>query len=664
MRDRHDCSGQPDRATPSGVFRGMAAAGLALALALAVAPSAGAADRPGQVPTSMFGAVRAEVRPAEEQPEPAGWTKWLPIVVFMGVTFPVLVLLLTFINRKRPPIAGPDRKVTVPERPGTAAAEAGAAAALAEPLGELKLPPSVDPAALCTRPDPAPKRRPREDSEGALQDFPAAEPPLSPVPGPSLPPAREGRDRRWCSTCAVAVAPGADNRLPPWCPRCGGSLGPLPEWARPADPAPDGSPLPPSLGGAPRDGPASIPVETINPGGPLQAPMGRGVVYTATVKARCWKQHTCTACGCVYRYKFERTGVAQSRVSHLARDGAEKDLRGALERQVDAYPCPTCGLVQPDMVAQTKVPWHTGVTVALAALLPCAVLAAVYQGLTFHGAGVLCAAAAAAGAVLHSLVALYDPNRSREANRQKVKAQVERHRLKMVERGSMTDLCPPPRNLTWKHAAALLAIVGGAAFFLGPELVRRNADLPVNPGLSPYVVAPGDEVKFDFPDDHGIRSVDARWRAVATAKLLNADEIGAPTDLAAASSTDNWGTDFLVGEGSERAAPALYARVQLPGDDAVAGKTLRLRISLDVTYPSVSDRAGVNPTFRNQGMLVSRDFTVRVAGAEDKQDYEDAWWTGVIVGLLGSLGGGGLLAWLAVALRSGARPTQLLARDL
>jgi hypothetical protein len=396
---------------------------------------------------------------------------------------------------------------------------------------------------------------------------------------------------------------------------------------------------------------------------PLRAPPGKRIVYTATAKARCWKQHTCSACGCVYRYKFERTGVAQSGVSDYARDGAQKRLRTRLEREVDCHPCPTCGLVQPDMVAQTKLPWHAGVTIGLLVLLACAITPAMYQGVTFHLAGQLCAGAAGAAVVLHLLVALYNPNRSREANRQKVKAQIDRHRVEMVERGAMTDVSPPPRNLTWKHALALLAAVAGAGFFLAPELVRRNADLPINPGLTPFVVAPGDEVKIDFPKDHGIRTVDARWRAVATAKVLNAAEVGSPAELAASSSTQTWSDGFRVREGSERATPDLWARVQLPGDDAVGGKALRLQVSLDVVYPTATGHSGLDPTYENREATVTRGFTVRVAAAADKQDYENAWGTGVVVGLLGSLGGGVLLVWLTVGLRSRAEPTQVSLRE-
>jgi hypothetical protein len=351
--------------------------------------------------------------------------------------------------------------------------------------------------------------------------------------------------------------------------------------------------------------------------------------------------------------------VAQSDVRDFACQGAEHQLRRSLERDVDVYPCPTCGLVQPDMVARTKVPGHAIITVFMLALLPCVILPAVYHGITLHIAGLVCAGAAGVGALLHLLVAYRNPNRNRDANRERAKAEIERHRVEMVERGSMTDVSPPPRNLTVAHAVALLATAAGAVLFLGPELVRRSTDLPVNSDLTPFVAGPRDEVRIDFPKDHDLHSVGQRWRATATAKLLNAAEVGAPEELAASSSMQDWCDGFTVHAGTEHACPDLWARVQLPDGDGVAGKTLRLQVSLDLVYPSDCGQSGLSPTYQNRAARVTREFTVRVAEAEDKAVYESAWWLAVVGGPLGILGGGAVLVWLALALRSRARPTQV-----
>jgi hypothetical protein len=171
-------------------------------------------------------------------------------------------------------------------------------------------------------------------------------------------------------------------------------------------------------------------------------------------------------------------------------------------------------------------------------------------------------------------------------------------------------------------------------------------------------------VKIDFPKDHDLHSVGARWRATATAKVLNAAEVGAPDGLPASSSTQSWTDGFTVHAGSEHASPELWARVQLPGSDAVGGKTLRLQISLDIIYPSDRGDSGLSPTYQNREARVTREFAIHVAEADDKADYESAWWFAVVAGPLGILGGGAVLVWLAVALRSRARPTQLEWRQL
>src|SRR5262245_31362972 len=90
------------------------------------------------------------------------------------------------------------------------------------------------------------------------------------------------------------------------------------------------------------------------------------LIHKTTVRARVWKQHTCSACGGLYRYKFTRSGEGQGGLAELARGEAERELDQSLRHDIEVHPCPTCGLVQPDMVAQGKARWHG--LAALAAL--------------------------------------------------------------------------------------------------------------------------------------------------------------------------------------------------------------------------------------------------------------------------------------------------------
>src|SRR5437660_904739 len=79
------------------------------------------------------------------------------------------------------------------------------------------------------------------------------------------------------------------------------------------------------------------------------------VIVTSTITARCWKQHTCTACGCVYQYLFERTRSASGGTGEDTSGKARLKLARALRNGIDECPCPTCGIIQADMVARDKV---------------------------------------------------------------------------------------------------------------------------------------------------------------------------------------------------------------------------------------------------------------------------------------------------------------------
>src|SRR5271155_4519853 len=73
-------------------------------------------------------------------------------------------------------------------------------------------------------------------------------------------------------------------------------------------------------------------------------------------KRRSWKQHTCCVCGCVFRYQMERS--AQGTLL----ESSEEAVKRKLAKEVDVHPCPTCGLIQPDMVAQGRTLWHGIIT--------------------------------------------------------------------------------------------------------------------------------------------------------------------------------------------------------------------------------------------------------------------------------------------------------------
>src|SRR5436190_10541170 len=80
--------------------------------------------------------------------------------------------------------------------------------------------------------------------------------------------------------------------------------------------------------------------------------------YTSTIEARAWKEHTCLNCGSVFSYLLVRKVTGNSGNATKAEELARKNAGIAMQTQVDEHPCPTCGLVQPDMIGQRRAKQH------------------------------------------------------------------------------------------------------------------------------------------------------------------------------------------------------------------------------------------------------------------------------------------------------------------
>src|SRR5579864_2177278 len=144
-----------------------------------------------------------------------------------------------------------------------------------------------------------------------------------------------------------------------------------------------------------------------------------GVILRVTVKGACWKQHSCVACGSVFRYLFERSGRASGRVGDDVEGLAQRHLASALHEEIDDCPCPCCGSYQPDMVARHKITWHLTLTV-LAVAIGFGIVIPTFAGvLPLDVAGKVAAAVAGFTAVGHLVIALGNPNRHRSRNLRK-----------------------------------------------------------------------------------------------------------------------------------------------------------------------------------------------------------------------------------------------------
>jgi hypothetical protein len=381
------------------------------------------------------------------------------------------------------------------------------------------------------------------------------------------------------------------------------------------------------------------------------------VIVTTTITARCWKQHTCSACGCVYRYLFTRKKAASGTPHDNTRGQAELKIARAIRNDIDECPCPTCGLVQPDMVGKYKKTWHLVFTVVTGVILGLIVLSANNGGLPLDQAGKVAAAVAGFAVLGHLMTALGNPNARPARNRKDVQQQLAAGKVEVVRPGTTPNFAAVPPNLSVVQAACLLAIFVAPAAFLAVVWVSDRHPMPRNQALKPDVIGPGDIVTI--PMKTSIQSIGGYWRGSPTVKVLNAAETGTPSKLVATSDPAGWGKIITVKSSSDPFDPIKpWVKVSIPEDASLGGKVLRLQVALAVSFP-VETRKGGNHIEKSS--VVQQQVEIHLAEAGLDRLYKDTWNKGIIVGLGGCLLGGLGLTFLNQRLKSLAKPHQVFA---
>lgn len=371
------------------------------------------------------------------------------------------------------------------------------------------------------------------------------------------------------------------------------------------------------------------------------------VIVTTTVTARCWKQHTCCACGCVYRYLLERVRAASGSPGGGAATEAAYSANRALLNGIEERPCPNCGVVQPDMVGKSKAGWHLLFTALTGTLLLLIVLPTIGGYIPLDRAGEAAAGVAIFALLGHLVVALFGPNWSLKDNQKESRDRMQAGEMAVDTDGREPNYAAMPRNLTASHLLCLVALLIAPLGFLAPRVVSGLYPMPRNEGLQPDVVGPGDSVKV--PIDSPLRTYGGNWFGIATAEALNAEELGISGPLRAATHSQRWGKIISVKDSKSPLEPIQpWARVTVPDDPTLGGKTLRVRVELTITYPVDMQRGGVSV---DRAARVQREVEMVLAEAGSGGLYKQAWLIGGGVGLTGCVLGGLALTLLGQALR-------------
>ncbi len=208
----------------------------------------------------------------------------------------------------------------------------------------------------------------------------------------------------------------------------------------------------------------------------------------ATIFIRVWLAQRCVACGAEFRYL--------RRFKVLRRETMINDTPEILERQyakhasqsTEICPCPQCGWIQPDMIANAKADYHSTGTLIVVLIL---MVNAIATSLALMPPAIGCyVAAGAAWAVLlfHLYHAFSNPNRLLVVNVDIAKIRMEEDTLRLVKPGGPATW--PIFPFPWRTILAASAMLPAAAFFFAsPILFGWPLALGVFPGLILTVVA-------------------------------------------------------------------------------------------------------------------------------------------------------------------------------
>ncbi len=374
--------------------------------------------------------------------------------------------------------------------------------------------------------------------------------------------------------------------------------------------------------------------------------------YTSTLQLRCVKEHACASCGTVYQYTMARKVQGRSgRSAEAAREKCRANVDRTMRQDVDPQPCPTCGLLQPDMVGKRRGRVH-GWALTLGVLAAAAVL--IVRASDGLNAGP-CTWALVAVCGLAALVSVVgegaDPNRDLDANRVVAADRVTAGQVRTVSaaakrpvnRGLMQADVPGRAKPKWPLAGlVLLAPLVAAA----PEAVRSARAWPANDACYPPVVGPGDTTRVYMPQR--IASVKGFYRGTVEARL-SAASLAAPVALAATTNQNDWGSTIYVKDDEKQTHHRPWVQMTMPADPSLAGRPVDCGVHLVVEYPAIPP-GGTG--FETVTWPMDDHFPIRLAPPGAGARYQSLWWSASAAAAAVLAVGGGVLVWSAKRLRS------------
>lgn len=363
--------------------------------------------------------------------------------------------------------------------------------------------------------------------------------------------------------------------------------------------------------------------------------------FKATADVRCRKTHTCVGCGGEFSYVLARTVTAEGASEGGAAENARVAATKAAEQSVDVHPCPHCGVVQPEMVAETQQPIFVGALCVAVCGALFGLFTGLAQGFSIHIAAQISAAAMVAAWLVATWGAAHNPNRSPESNLGDV--------VQRVERGKLFPGEPPPppeggpdiekqvkkpllRASTGARQLGLGLAMAAIPIAAAPVLMATAKGWYVNETCWPSVAGPGDKTRFYFKEK--ITSLKGMWQGFADGAVTNAEELGvaAKIPLVCKTNSSTWG-ERITGKSVSNETRQMWCDVTFPRVPELAGKTVDLFLEVKATFPLAVGNAQFDD--REASFMHNTSLAMAEAGAGEM--YFKAFVGGQLVAILAAV---------------------------
>lgn len=174
-------------------------------------------------------------------------------------------------------------------------------------------------------------------------------------------------------------------------------------------------------------------------------------------------------------------------------------------------------------------------------------------------------------------------------------------------------------------------IVVGIIFIMLPKIAGIFSGWTVNENTYPPVFGPGDEFKYYF--DTTIASIHDHNRAQVHIKFRNKKDLGIKEKVVFETSTNEKPWPKVIKDKSiimaGNSIKQLWAKITIPDMEKLQGETLKLRLLIYTTYPTVIPGT---KKYRVENQSLTEELEIHLSSRGAAGSYKNTFWMGLLLG--------------------------------